>query len=135
MPQTIRDLVQALHAVREVASRIEAWHDNDDESNLNSFANSGVGGDRSDVLAVVIAPPQSIARDVLRFTAAGALDKNQSNTLREAGFIVLVGDEGFVKVQITPTDGAYEAHEDVEEDDEPDPYSAPEAMELILIED
>lgn len=28
----------------------------------------------------------------------------------------------------------YEAHEDVEEDDEPDPYSAPEAMELILIE-
>lgn len=135
MPQTIRDLIQALQAVREVASSVEAWNDNDGESSLNSFARSGVGGPRSEALMGPIGYARSIASDVLRFTVDGRLDRNQSNALREAEFPVLVGDEGFVKVQISPTAAAYADHEAENEDGESDPYNAPEDMELILIQD
>lgn len=135
MPQTIRDLIQALQVIREVASSVEAWNDNDGEPSLNSFARSGVGGRRSEALMDPIADARSIASEVLRFTVDGRLDKNQANALRDAEFPVLAGEEGFVKVGISPTAAAYADHEAENEDGESDSYDAPEDMELILIQD
>ncbi|NIL19704.1 hypothetical protein [Pseudomonas sp. AN3A02] len=130
MISTLNDLIRALVEIREKASDVQAWDDNDGEATLNGFADSGVGGQRSDDLQAPISRAVAIASSVLTFNQdEGPLDKRQASALEEAGFRVL--DRGFenVVVEIRPTESALEAAESDEDCDH-----IPSPMELKLFE-
>lgn len=126
-PTTISDLISRLDEVRHIASAVAAWDDNDGEPTLNSFATSGVGGQRSDALLDPIAEAQDAARDALRFTqdGNGRLHQTDRRQLEEAGFQVLAGEPGYTVVAIPPSDEACIAAEHAGE-------HTPETMQLEL---
>lgn len=123
------DLIDELDNVREVASDVWAWHDNDGESTLNSFASSHVGGERSCKLVEPIERAKRLAREVLKFTQGKeTLYKTQEDQLENSGYRVLRNRVGYVVVEILPTDEEAE-HYHEEENDEAEP------MELVLIDE
>jgi hypothetical protein len=113
-PTTVSDLITILEDVQRTASEVSAWTDNDGEPTLNSFANSGVGGERSDALLDVIAEAAHAASESLQFTqdGNGKLHHRNRKQLEEAGFQV-----------------SEEACRAAEEAGDPEP----ETMELVLI--
>lgn len=125
---TISDLITTLEKVQRTASEVTAWTDNDGEPTLNSFANSGVGGERSDALVDVIAEAEHTASESLPFTqdGNGKLHKRDRKQLEEAGFRVIASEPYYTAVAIPPSE---EARRDAEEAEEPEP----ETMELVLI--
>lgn len=127
-PTAASDLIFYLDEVRRVASEVTAWDDNDGEPTLNSFADSGVGGQRSDALLDPIAEAQSAARDALRFTqdGQGRLHRADRRKLEDAGYQIVADEADYTVVSIPPTDEACAAAEQAD-------GSTLEAMALTLI--
>ncbi|TBW02735.1 hypothetical protein E0E52_17095 [Azotobacter chroococcum] len=123
------DLIDALDSVREIASDVWAWHDNDGESTLNSFASSHIGGERSRELLEPIERAERLAREVLQFTQGKeTLYRAQVDQLENSGYRVLRKKAEYVVVEILPTDEEAERYYK-EENVEAEP------MELVLIND
>jgi hypothetical protein len=127
-PTSIVDLIDALKDIQLTASEVQAWRDNDDEPSLNSFANSGVGGRRSDALLDAISTVSNIASKSLTFTqdGTGRLHRRDRNQLERAGFTVLADQPDYMAVAIPPTGEAYRAAEKAG-------TSTPETMTLELL--
>jgi hypothetical protein len=127
-PTTVSDLITTLKEVQRTASNVYAWTDNDGEPTLNAFANSGVGGERSDALLDVIAGAERAASESLQFTqeGEGKLHQRDRKQLEKAGFRVLANEPYYTAVEIPPSKEACRAAEEAGEDE-------PEAMELVLI--
>ena len=125
---TLDDLIDSLKKIESAASEVRAWDDNDGEECLNSFAESGVGGRRSDLLLPLIDEAQIIGDRVLEFTQEDRLHRNQATALNNAGFTVYSHDRGYVSVWIYPTE---EAHRIAAKSDEP----SPDKMLLIICDD
>jgi len=126
--RTFDDLIDSLKKIESAVSEVRAWDDNDGEESLNSFAESGVGGRRSELLLPLIDEAQIIADRVLEFTQEDRLHRNQARALTDAGFTVYSHDRGYVSVWVYPTD---EAHRVAEQNDEP----SPDKMLLIICDD
>ena len=130
MIYTFDNLIDALVAVKEKASDVQAWSENDGEDTLNGFAASGVGGERSNYLQAPISRAVAIASHVLKFNQnQGPLEKNQVKALEEAGFRVLSRNFETVVVEVEPTESAIKAAESDEDCDE-----SPSPMDLNLFE-
>lgn len=127
-PTTVSDLITILEDVQRTANEVSAWTDNDGEPTLNSFANSGVGGERSDALLNVIAEAEHAASESLQFTqdGNGKLHDRNRKQLEDAGFRVIANEPYYTAVAIPPSEEACRA---AEEAGDPEP----ETMELVLI--
>lgn len=127
-PTTVSDLLDSLRDVQRTASSVEAWTDNDGEPSLNSFANSGVGGKRSDALLDVIEQAKRMAGEALEFTqhGNGRLLQRQRAEIEGAGFDLIAGEPYYTAVSIPPTEEACLAAEAAGE-------PIPDSMELVLL--